>query len=129
MVKTIVRSVRFTLTALPSDNGDANAISFPGFSRNLPYGEKEITLGTRLTPIKTSLYNCRHVLQVSGLQHRDFENGEGSGVKFPHVEFVEQKNEFNEFPNMNRARSPSVEKYISAVRSDVSSFTVCCVII
>ena len=30
---------------------------------------------------------------------------------------------------MNRARSPSVETYISTVRSDVSSFTVCCVII
>lgn len=26
---------------------------------------------------------------------------------------------------MNRARSPSVETYISTVRSDVSSFTVC----
>ena len=30
---------------------------------------------------------------------------------------------------MNRARSASVETYISTVRSDVSSFTVCCVII
>ena len=91
MVKTIVGSLRFTLTALPSDNGDANAISFLGFSRTLPYGEKETTLGTRLTPIKTSLNNCRRVFQDSGLQHRDFENGEGSGVKSPHVECVEQK--------------------------------------
>ena len=91
MVKTVVRSLRSTLTALPSDNGDANAISFPGFSRTLLYGEKETTLGTRLSPIKTSLNNCRRVFQVSGLQHRDFENGEGSGVKFPHVECVEQK--------------------------------------
>ena len=68
-----------------------DAISFPGFSRTLPYGEKETTLGTRLTPIKTSLNNCRRVFQDSGLQHRDFENGEGSGVKSPHVECVEQK--------------------------------------
>ena len=30
---------------------------------------------------------------------------------------------------MNRARSAGVETYISTVRSDVSSFTVCCVII
>ena len=30
---------------------------------------------------------------------------------------------------MNRARPASVETYISTVRSDVSSFTVCCVII
>ena len=30
---------------------------------------------------------------------------------------------------MNRARSASVETYISTVRSDVSSFKVCCVII
>ena len=91
MVKTVVRSLRFTLTALPSDNDDANAMSFPGFSRTLPYGEKENTLGTRLTPIKTSLNNGRRVFQVSGLQHRETRNGEDSGVKFPHVECVEQK--------------------------------------
>ena len=91
MVKTIVHSLRFTLTALPSEYGDANAISFPGFSRTLLYGEKETTLGTRLTPIKVSLNNCRRVFQVSGLERHDFENGEGSGVKFAHVEFVEQK--------------------------------------
>ena len=91
MVKTLVRSLRFTPTALPSDNGNANAISFPGFSRTLPYGDKETTLGTRLTLIKTSLNNCIRVFQVSGLEHRDFENGEGSGVKFAHVECIEQK--------------------------------------
>ena len=105
MVKTVVRSLRSTLTALPSDNGDANAISFPGFSRTLLYGEKETTLGTRLKKRR------RFWSQVSACW------------------VCWAKDEFNEFPNMNRARSASVETYISTVRSDVSSFTVCCVII
>ena len=129
MVKTVVRSLRSILTALPSDNGDANAISFLGFSRTLLYGEKETTLGTRLTPIKTSLNNCRRVFQVSGLQHRRLWKRRRFWSQVSACWVCWAKDEFSEFPNMNRARSASVETYISTVRSDVSSFTVCCVII
>ena len=98
--------------------------------------------GTRLTPIK-SLFAV--ILQLLRLDQR-FATPRfwkrrrlwiDSGVKFAHVECVEQKmpslTNFQIWTEQGqrkkkKKRSANVETYISPVRSDVSSFTVCCVI-